>query len=152
MPCLSKRPIRLTAGRTVIDTLDCPDKKGIYILQSLYRNADECIIAAFHFDGSMCIWDIRERKHLRTIKLHDEIAHLCTVVGSKVVTSSPDGTFQVSNWQTGQMAWKKKLGEPEGRFHGKQVGNAVFAQAVWEGKIVAGTKDGRLWVFDLESG
>jgi PQQ-like domain len=86
------------------------------------------------------------------MNLHNEIAHSCTVVGSKMATSSPDGTFAVSNWQAGQRVWKKRLGEAEGIVNGKQVGNAVFTEAVWEGKVVAGTRDGRLWVFDLESG
>jgi outer membrane protein assembly factor BamB len=100
----------------------------------------------------MRIWDIRARKHLRTVKLHDDIAHFSTVVGSQIVTSSPDGTLAVTDWQTGQRVWRKTLGEAQARVNGRWVGNAVFALAVWEGKVVAGTRDGRLWVFDLASG
>jgi len=58
----------------------------------------------------------------------------------------------VSYWRTGEIVWKKKIGEAEGWVNGKRVGNSVFAQMVCEEKILLGTKDGRVWVFDLESG
>lgn len=55
--------------------------------------------------------------------------------------------------EDGSDAWKKKLGEGE-RYEGRKLvaGNAVFAQAVHKEKVVAGTKDGRLMVFDLNTG
>jgi len=46
----------------------------------------------------------------------------------------------VSGWQDGRTLWEKKLGE---------AGNS---EAVWGGKVVAGIKDGRLLMFDLNSG
>jgi WD40 repeat protein len=139
-------------SRTIICSLPGSDGKGIYILKSIQCDTDNCIVAAFHDDGSMCIWDVRARKHLHTIKPHDELAHCCNVVGLKMMTSSSDGTCALSNWESGQIVWKKKLGEPEIWVDRKWVGNAVYAQTEWEGKVAAATKDGMLRVFDLESG
>ena len=102
----------------------------------------------------MCVWDIRARTHLRTVKLHDDVVHVSTVVGPRIITSSPDGTVAVTDWRTGQKLWKKTLSEAEARTHGPGpwVGNTVFAHAVWGGQVVVGTGDGRLWVFDIASG
>lgn len=127
-------------------------------MNSIYSDVDKCFIAAFHSDGSICIWDIRGRKHLNTIKPHDEIAPRCSVFGSQIITSSIDGTTAVSSWYSGEILWKKKLGEAEVWVEGskgergKWTGNAVYAQVEWEGKLAVATRNGTVHVFDLESG
>jgi len=84
--------------------------------------------------------------------MHDDIAPFYTVVGSMLATSSPDGTLAVSDWETGHTIWKHKLGEPYERIKGKDVGRAVFALTACDGKVVAGTTDGKLWVYEIETG
>jgi len=125
----------------------------------LDRNPDECIVGAFHDDGSCCVWNIRGAvpKHIRTIELHSYHAHVRTAAGHLLVTSSDDGTSIVSNWKTGHILWTHKFGEKYGRIRGKDgaledVGCCVFAHAVFDGKVVLGTTDGKLWIFGLETG
>jgi len=140
--CLPKsRLSHLSADRTVFQTLPCPSGRNIFILKALQQDTETRIVAAFHFDGSASIFDVRAKQCLRTMKLHDEIVHSWTVFGRfKRPTSSPGSIFGVFDWQAGRTLWKKKLGE---------AGNS---EAVWEGKAVPGTKDGRLLIFDLNSG
>jgi len=87
------------------------------------------------------------------MSLHSEIAHSCTVFGSKMATSSPDGTFAVSNWETGSILWKKTLGDAEiYKGVGLVSGNAIFSQVYWQNRVLAARKDGRVLVFEEESG
>lgn len=133
--------------------MSCPDPKPIFLLTPLHVTKDDCVVAAIHLDGSLCVWDVRKRAHLYTTKLHSDVAFFRTVVGKTLVTSSPDGTMVASNWETGAVLWKKTFGEPYNpRRKGKPHGVAAYAQAACDGKIAAGTTDGRLFVFDLETG
>lgn len=114
-------------------------------------------MAAVHFDGGVSILDIRSKAYLRSLKVHDELAHTFTQLNAfKIATSSPDGTLAVSDWQIGEVRWKQKVGEAERKVDGRWVGTGVFAQAAWEvdgrWRLVAGTKDGRVLVFDVENG
>jgi hypothetical protein len=104
------------------------------------------------------MWDLRARKRMYTIKPHNELSRQCSVVGSKMATSSTDGTLAVSNWQSGQLVWKKKLGEADacatgvGGANGTRTRSSVFAQAKWDGKVAAATDDGIVRVFEFETG
>ncbi|CAK7204770.1 hypothetical protein SEUCBS139899_007530 [Sporothrix eucalyptigena] len=139
--------------QAVACTLSCPEPKPIFLLTPLHVTKDDCVIAAIHLDGSLCVWDVRTRAHLYTAKPHSDVAFFRTVVGKTLVTSSPDGTLVASNWETGAVLWKKTFGEPYNpRRKGKPHGVAAYAQAAFDGKIAAGTTDGRLFVFDLETG
>ncbi|CAK7230914.1 hypothetical protein SCUCBS95973_007733 [Sporothrix curviconia] len=92
-----------------------------------------------------------------SIPQHD-VAFFRTVLGKTLVTSSPDGTMVTSNWETGAVLWKKTLGEPynPSRRKEKPTGVAAFALAAYgnndNNRIAAGGTDGRLFVFDLETG
>ena len=46
--------------------------------------------------------------------------------------------------------WKRTPGEPED--YETRSDNGVFSQAVWANRVAAGTKDGNVWIWDLESG
>ncbi|KJR90056.1 uncharacterized protein SPSK_06327 [Sporothrix schenckii 1099-18] len=139
--------------QVVACTLSCPDPKPIFLLTPLHLTKDDCVVAAIHFDGSLCVWDVRTRAHLYTAKLHSDVAFFRTVVGKTLVTSSADWTRVVSNWETGAVLWKRTFGEPYNpRRKGKLLGIAAYAQTACNGKIVAGTTDRRLFVFDLETG
>ena len=122
------------------------------MLTPAQNDANGCIVVAIHFDGSICVLDVRKKQHLWTMKVHEEIADTCAVAGARITTSSSDGTFAVSNWKTGQIEWKKKIGQPRRAVNGKVVGGYALAQEVWEEKVAAGTKDGRLLILDLKTG
>lgn len=76
-----------------------------------------------------------------------------------MATSSEDGTTTVSNWQSGQVLWTKKLGEAawwnikgaKPLPKGEGLGNTVCAQSELEGGFVVATSDGMVHIFDLES-
>lgn len=128
-------------------TLTCPHNRDVYHITSGALN--DHVIVASHFDGSTCIWDIRTRTHLRTLQVHEQISFRRHIVGDRLISSGPDGTIGVWNWQSGELQWKKTPDEPE--IYETRSSNGVFSQAAWANKIAAGTKDGNVWVWDMES-
>lgn len=105
------------------------------------------------YDGSLYAWDICTTQRLWTMKTHDEFLWHCVISGAdKVITSSSDGTFAVSNLQIGNIEWKKRLGAPMRIVDRKWAGGFGTAFAVWDEKIAVGTNDGRMVIFELFTG
>lgn len=145
--------------RTILSTVPCVGCKGVYKLTVARRDSNSCIAVACHLNGSACVWDLRARKRLHKIKLHSYLAYYCTVIGPKMVTSSSDGTAAVSNWQSGDVLWKARLGDgdwytikgakPPPR--GEPLGTSVCAQSELKEGFAVATSDGMLHIFDLGS-
>lgn len=136
--------------RTIVGTLACTDGQGIHALVSIHCTTNRHLVAAFHFDGSICVWDVRVRTRLYGLKPHNEIAPVCTVAGPLVVTSSEDGTTAGWRWDVGKLIWQKRLQETKEGLGGSKA--MVTVQVEWDGKLIAASRDGMLHVIDMNSG
>ena len=109
---------------------------------------------AYHLDGSASVWDVRAGTQLHTLQLHDgQPAFKTQLVGGRLVTSSLDGIVAAWNWKTGLLVWKQQPRELDTTTISRtKIENGVFALKVWNRKVIAGTRDGRLCIWDLDSG
>jgi hypothetical protein len=109
--------------------------------------------------GGFDVWSISRETCLQRLEVEHLTMPVSEINSQKDLLVLSTGTTEITkamlsvwSWKTGKLLWKHKAARdtPDGTF--PRGPNFIEAQMIWDGKILVGTREGLIQIYELQTG